>query len=389
MCPYDAPKYNKALGIVRKCDMCSSRLEHNEAPACAQACPNQAIAIRVVERETVVESAGSGGFLPGAPTADHTLPTTVYKTKRPLQRNLLPADYYRTSLQHSHPALVIMLTFTQLAVGAFCLTYVAEHWLGHAPGSPLVQSLAATSLAFLALGASIFHLGRPIYAWRVFLGLRTSWLSREAVGFGLFALLATLYGALEFVQLIGPPDTFANAAETVRLLAMGAGVISVLCSVMVYVATRRAHWSATQTGVRFFGTTLILGSSLVLALYLFAGGGIDRIGAPFLELILFSTVAKAALEASAFAHYGTQGFSAMKRVAVLMLGELAPVTAARFGLAVCGGILIPLMLLQGVLAEHLRETGLLLLCVLVASELLERYLFFRAAPGSRMPGGLR
>ncbi len=35
-CPYDAPKYNKKLGIVRKCDMCSDRLTSGEAPACAR-----------------------------------------------------------------------------------------------------------------------------------------------------------------------------------------------------------------------------------------------------------------------------------------------------------------------------------------------------------------
>ena len=33
MCPYDAPKFNKELGIVRKCDMCSDRLAVDEAPA--------------------------------------------------------------------------------------------------------------------------------------------------------------------------------------------------------------------------------------------------------------------------------------------------------------------------------------------------------------------
>ena len=45
-CPYEAPKYNDNLGIIRKCDMCQSRLEINEAPACVQACPNEAIDAR-------------------------------------------------------------------------------------------------------------------------------------------------------------------------------------------------------------------------------------------------------------------------------------------------------------------------------------------------------
>ncbi|HLP26614.1 MAG TPA: 4Fe-4S dicluster domain-containing protein, partial [Acidobacteriota bacterium] len=47
-CPYDVPKYNARLGIVRKCDLCHQRLAHGEAPACAQACPTQAIRVVVV-----------------------------------------------------------------------------------------------------------------------------------------------------------------------------------------------------------------------------------------------------------------------------------------------------------------------------------------------------
>src|SRR4029453_18536902 len=54
-CPYDVPKYSERRGIVRKCDMCASRLAVNEAPACVQACPSEAISIRVVDRNEVAE----------------------------------------------------------------------------------------------------------------------------------------------------------------------------------------------------------------------------------------------------------------------------------------------------------------------------------------------
>ena len=72
-CPYDVPKYNKARGIVRKCDMCHERLVTGEAPACVQACPNEAIAIRIVKlgrNPTANES-----LVPGAFASNYTVPT--------------------------------------------------------------------------------------------------------------------------------------------------------------------------------------------------------------------------------------------------------------------------------------------------------------------------
>ena len=33
-CPYEVPQYSAKRGIVRKCDMCSDRLQNGEAPAC-------------------------------------------------------------------------------------------------------------------------------------------------------------------------------------------------------------------------------------------------------------------------------------------------------------------------------------------------------------------
>ena len=56
-CPYDVPKYSKKRGIVRKCDMCSSRLAVGEAPACVQACPNEAISITLVNKQQIADRA--------------------------------------------------------------------------------------------------------------------------------------------------------------------------------------------------------------------------------------------------------------------------------------------------------------------------------------------
>lgn len=44
-CPYSIPKYqwNKQFPQVAKCQMCESRLEHGDAPACVSACPTNAL----------------------------------------------------------------------------------------------------------------------------------------------------------------------------------------------------------------------------------------------------------------------------------------------------------------------------------------------------------
>jgi formate dehydrogenase iron-sulfur subunit len=276
-CPYEVPQFSKRRGIVRKCDMCSDRLAENEAPACVQACPNEAISIRIVETQQLLEQAQTEGLLPGTPSSGITVPATQYKTKRVMPKNLLPGDFYAVRPGHQHLPLVIMLVLTQLSAGAFWVDFGLHEtgWSNALSGVRTYHSLVALGLGLLAIGASTLHLGRPHLAFRALIGIRTSWLSREALGFALFAKLAVAYAALQFsapiLSRLGlrplSPASFDQLATMLGASVSGVGVLAVGCSVMLYKVTHREWWSGGRTTFKFFLTAGVLGTATTALTY--------------------------------------------------------------------------------------------------------------------------
>lgn len=409
-CPYEVPQFNTQKGIVRKCDMCADRLEVGEAPACVQACPNEAIAIRTVNVSEVIDSAQNDSFLPGAPSPGITVPTTNYKSSKPMPANMLPADFYRVHAAHPHMPLVVFLVLTQLSVGAFIMSLILPEVLSASSWGVLApyHGLTALLLGLMALGASTSHLGRPLYAYRAFIGVRTSWMSREIIVFGGFSAAAPLYAAAlvlahqpawlpELALLDSLRPLAASVTRPLRWAVAAAGLLGVFCSVMLYAVTGRYWWAFPRTAYKFFMTTVVLGIATALAVMfaMFSGAPLPAdvlaVGKFFALILVATTIAKLAAEAGVFVHLRDRQQGDLKRSALLLRGELARFTVGRFGFGVLGGVLIPGL---GLTSLDLGSPGLAMalsfgsLAFLVAGELLERITFFGAMSAPRMPGGL-
>ena len=406
-CPYDVPKYQLSKGIVRKCDMCSDRLAVGEAPACVQACPHEAIAIKVVDVDRVIEDAEADPFLPAAPEPHLTFPTTTYKTKRVFPRNMLPADYYSVSPQHPHLPLIIMLVLTQLSVGAFVVGHILNLSLSETVIASFrpIQATSALMFGLLALASSTMHLGRPLYAFRAVIGLRHSWLSREIVAFGLFAKLAALFALLCWLPTDSPwvPANFQIFLPALSWGVMLSGAAGIFCSVMLYVFTKREFWNFSHSMIRFFLTASLLGmtatwlSIVLLGLWTESTAAtqlIEQQGIRLTQAIMIISAAKLSFEISIFKNLTNLRNTPMKRSALLMTGPLSNITLPRFASGFLGGIALPFMVLNQLQSPEYNEFVLAVLVsmIFVASlvgELLERYLFFAAVATARMPGGIR
>jgi Fe-S-cluster-containing dehydrogenase component/DMSO reductase anchor subunit len=361
-CPYDVPKYSEERGIVRKCDMCHGRLAAGEAPACVQACPSGAISIQLVATAEVERACAAPGkqMLPGAFESNYTKPTTTYISRKPIPANARGASSGNSCPEPAHWPLIWLLVLTQTAAGLFLTTWLVSIFKPRAfeaAGIPL--SISGFVLLIAGLTASIFHLGRPLGAWRVFLGLRRSWMSREIAAFALFTLSAAA--------------TLLSRTSTLAMTTAIIGIVSVFCSAMIYVDTRRCSWAPSLTFPRFFGATFLLGSSAAAWILSFLT---ITDGAEIISIAHITAWAAMAIRTLLFLWESNLRFpNQLRSVKRLNLFKLLFALSTAF---------IVIAIFSSASTAILFAS--LSFISTVSSQILERYLFFTTCTAPRMPG---
>lgn len=74
-CPYDAPQFDEAAGVMTKCDFCQDLLAQAENPACVDACPMRAL--KFGELEELQAEYGTLDAIEPLPSGEHTKPSLV------------------------------------------------------------------------------------------------------------------------------------------------------------------------------------------------------------------------------------------------------------------------------------------------------------------------
>lgn len=178
-----------------------------------------------------------------------------------------------------HPALsVIFFTVTSGAgFGLYSLTAVLQLFR---LGPPLnrTQLLVAlvTSLVLIVAGllSSTGHLANPKNAWRAFMRVKTSWLSREAVLAVAFFPFAFLY--LVGVILYGPhvPIFFA----TMGLIGIIVGFMTVFATGMIYACLKTMRqWNTPLVPANYLLMGLTLGALIHMAIEAYFGADLQFI----------------------------------------------------------------------------------------------------------------
>lgn len=326
-CPFDAPKFNVQSGVVEKCHFCYHRLKEGQIPACAQNCPTGALSFGEIDEQPNPNAFGMSerNIYPRIKVTGDEVKDAVPQLDQ--EATLSPNVSSRRLLPFVNNKSFDWLKEWPLAVFTFLSALlVGWQWSGVAN-----QSIPLSPWVFAAVGgagmlASTFHLGKPFRAYLSIVNIKTSWLSREILIFGLFMFTGF---ASKLLHL-----------ESLEIASMLVGVLLLISIEMLYATVGRSLKDMISSGSTF-------GIAIVFAA-LFAQQMNILIALLALKTMLFLVIA---------------GQGQHKPSAAMAMISLVRLVI---------GFLIPFGLIS--LKNESFSWGLLMF--IIASELIDRFMFY-------------
>ncbi len=173
--------------------------------------------------------------------------------------------------------LIAFTVLLELACGS-ALAATLLDWTLRRPDAASLRPLGISifPLAALALIVSLFHLGRPLAAWRALTNVGTSRLSMEVFLCALFAAAALV---CSFLWWTGRSEGRLAIGGITGIL----GIAAVTASALIYLIPAQPAWDSGWLPVSFYGTVLVLGGAYPLLL-------IDLRGASVIQRALISAI---------------------------------------------------------------------------------------------------
>jgi len=288
VCPFDAPRYNQASGLMEKCTFCAHRLEAGEKPACVEVCPTGALDFCDLTEsgDPSDPSHREPGFVPSTagpairfvdPPKPQTAPDNSadrhtgervdeYELPEEVTKRLLLTGAPASRISLSSEWSLLVFTFVEALLVGVMFARLPFLAVTDFPGRVLVPLPVVAAASLLVMGLSALHLGRPGRAWRAVLNFRGSWLSREIVFFSLFVAVVA------FMAIFG----YTGAVVTGICVTLGA--VLLFATDMLYHVTRAPGtvWHSAQTvltailiGGLFSGNVVVFGATCALKTFLY------------------------------------------------------------------------------------------------------------------------